>query len=92
MKQKKFEKFIENCENFIEERSDLALKEVAKNSKYKEKYQAYSNIYDTLIKKIGENDLERLTSSIYMLNDFENDYIYMQGLLDGILLRENFEE
>ena len=70
MKQKKFEKFIENCENFIEERSDLALKEVAKNSKYK----------------------ERLTSSIYMLNDFENDYIYMQGLLDGILLRENFEE
>ena len=89
MKQKELEKFIESCENLIEERSDIALKKAAKDSKYKEKYQEYSNLYEMLTNRLNNDDIEKFANSIYSLNDLEWNYIYLQGFIDGILLREN---
>ena len=89
MKQKELEKLIESCEGLIEERSDIALKKVAEDSKYKKKYKEYSNLYEMLKNKLNNNDIENLTNSIYSLNDLECNYIYLQGFVDGILLREN---
>lgn len=89
MKQKELEKLIESCESLIEGRSDIALKKASKDSKYKEKYQEYSNLYEMLKNKLNNDDIENLTNSIYSLNDLECNYIYLQGFIDGILLREN---
>ncbi len=89
MKQKEFEKLMENCADLIEERSNLAVKKIYKNNTYKEKYQKYSNLYEELVNKLGKDEIEIFTSAIYSLNDMENDYIYMQGFVDGMLLREN---
>ena len=92
MKQKELEKFIESCECLIEERSDLAFKKVAKDSRYKEQYQAYSSLYEQLGKKLGENEVEKFANSIHLIGDLENNYIYLQGFIDGILLRENLSK
>lgn len=89
MKQKELEKLIESCKGLIEERSDIALKKVAEDSKYKKKYKEYSNLYEMLKNKLNNDDIENLTNSIYSLNDLECNYIYLQGFVDGILLREN---
>ena len=89
MKQKELEKLIESCEGLIEERSDIALKKVAEDSKYKKKYKEYSNLYEMLKNKLNNDDIENLTNSNYSLNDLECNYIYLQGFVDGILLREN---
>ncbi len=87
MKQKEFEKLMENCADLIEERSNLAAKKIYNNNTYKEKYQKYSNLYEELVNKLGKDEIEIFTSAIYSLNDMENDY--MQGFVDGMLLREN---
>ena len=92
MKSKDLEQLIENCEGLISERSDLALKKVAQTEKYQENYQEYSNLYEELIKKIDRIELERFANSIYALSDLENDYIYMQGFVDGIILKENLSK
>lgn len=89
MKQKELEKLIESCEGLIEERSDLAFKKVSEDSRYKEKYQIYSNLHEKLSEKIGENEIEKFANSMTSINDLENNYIYLQGFIDGILLREN---
>lgn len=60
-------------------RSNLVFKKVAKDQKYKENYKIYSNLYEDLIKRTDKNDIE-------------NNYIYLQGFIDGILLRENLSE
>ena len=41
--------------------------------------------------KIGADEIEKFANSIHLLNDLENNYIYIQGLSDGLLLRENLE-
>lgn len=89
MKQKDLEEFIENCEELIGERSGLALKKVSKDQKYKEKYKRYSDLYENLIKVTKKKDIENFAGTIHELNGIENNYIYLQGLVDGILLREN---
>lgn len=89
MKQKELERLIESCETLIEERSDIAFKKAARDSRYKEKYQEYSNLYEMLTNKLNNSDIKKLANSIYSLNDLECNYIYMQGFIDGILLREN---
>lgn len=89
MKQKELEQFIENCEELIGERSDLALKKVSKDSKYKEKYKKYSDLYEKLIKTTDKNNIENFAGTIHELNGIENNYMYLQGFVDGILLREN---
>ena len=91
MKQKEFEEFIENCESLIEERSNLAFKKVAQSKNYKEKYKKYNELYELLVDKIGADEIEKFADSIHLLNDLENNYIYIQGLADGLLLRENLE-
>ncbi len=89
MKPKELEKLIESCESLIEERSDIAFKKIAKDSKYKEKYQEYSNLYEMLINKLNNDDIENFANSIHSLNDLECNYVYLQGFIDGILLKEN---
>lgn len=73
----------------MKKESDIALKKVAEDSKYKKKYKEYSNLYEMLKNKLNNDDIENLTNSIYSLNDLECNYIYLQGFVDGILLREN---
>ena len=89
MKQKELEELIEDCEGLIEERADLAFKKASEDSKYKEKYQEYSNLYEMLINKLNNDDIENFANSIHTLNDLECNYVYLQGFIDGILLREN---
>lgn len=89
MKQKELEKLIKSCESLIEERSDLAFKKAAEDSKYKNKYKEYSDLYEKLINKLNNDDIENFANSIHTLNDLECNYVYLQGFIDGILLREN---
>ncbi len=92
MKQKELEELIADSENFIGERINLIFKKVSKDKNYKEKYEEYSNLCEDLSKIIDRSKIENLVGAIYDLNSVENNYIYLQGFIDGVLLRENFRK
>ena len=43
------------------------------------------------MKDISEDKLEQLENAIYKLNTIEVNYSYLQGFLDGTLLRETLD-
>lgn len=89
MNENDFENFVESCEELVNDRINLSINKVAKTIKYKEKYNIYSDLHKKLIEKYTIKEVENFASSIYAINDLENEYIYLQGFIDGILLREN---
>lgn len=89
MNEKKLKELVKDCEGLIEGRVELILKKVAKMKEYKEKYSLYSRSFQELAGQIGEQRVEELTGALFSVNSMEVDYIYLQGLVDGILLREN---
>ena len=91
MEEKDFEQFMKDFESFIEDRSNIAFDKAVKNKKYKELYKKYEKQYEALIKKINVEEIDKFADFIHLLNSIENNYIYMQGFLDGILFKKNLE-
>ena len=91
MEEKDFEQFMKDFESFIEDRSNIAFDKAVKNKKYKELYKKYEEQYEALIKKINVEEIDKFADFIHLLNNIENNYIYMQGFLDGILFKKNLE-
>ncbi len=90
MNAKKFEKLIHNFEFLVDERMDTVLNKLKERKEYKEKYEKYSNLYDSLLKKYSRKDIEEFAGANIDLYNIENSYIYIQGLIDGIILKDFF--
>lgn len=91
MREKEFEIFIEDLGELINDRINMSINKLAKTNKYKKTYSKYSKLYEQLKKRCSVSEIENFSSIIYAINDLENTYIYLQGFLDGILLREQLK-
>lgn len=89
MDEKELKELVKSCNSLIEERSELIIRKVANMKEYKQKYALYSKIFQDLVKEVGEKKVEELTGALFSVNSMEGDYIYLQGFVDGMLLREN---
>lgn len=91
MKEKEFKQFLEDFNSVIEERCVLSFQKMKKTKEYKNKKDRYNIISNKILENCTIEDTEDFKNSIYDIQAIENTYVYIQGFIDGILLRENQE-
>jgi len=91
MNNKNLEKIINVCGDFVESRLEEGYKQYSKTQDYNKYQKEYSELRQILLKDISEDKLEQLENAIYKLNTIEVNYSYLQGFLDGTLLRETLD-
>lgn len=72
-------------------RLEKVYKKVSKTEEYKKAYLSCKDLKQKLIKDNNENDIKEFEDSIYHLKGLDDEYIYLQGLLDGIKLKDFYK-
>lgn len=88
MRTKDIEQLIEDCEGLIQCRSDLIFKKFSKTKRYKNEEEEYYKLRKELITIAPEDLVGKFENAMYDMNTTEVNYNYLQGFVDGVLLRE----
>lgn len=88
-----FKEFMEEYNSFVLQRKNEICCELEKNHKeYKEKLEEYSTLYDIMVRKYPMHEIEELEGICMESYEIENLYLYVQGFLDGIMLKNKFKK
>jgi len=78
--------------NFMEKRQDAAIANLYIHGDYRRYCNEHNKLFKELKEKVGFKLIDRFNEICVMLHGIETDAAYLQGLKDGMKLRELFNQ
>ena len=92
LEKKQFEQFLRDFQDVIDNRYMNVYTKLCKTKKYKDLTSVYNYAFKEVSKKCDRNTIEKFVETIYDISSLENQNLYMQGFIDGILFKENMQK
>lgn len=85
---REFDELMKDFYLLAESRIEKEMLTLKNQTKYKEKYEKFLNLYDIFAEKYKQEEIDQFIEAITEVNTLENTYMYIRGFKDGLLMKD----